>query len=109
MDDEIVFEDIWGATVGYGDEHITVVRMSPEDEGQVFYTKDWDATLILTPKVKKPVAGWYMSRSELENPVDSYKAGTSTELAYYTEYEIESGIEPDESDVRVKVVPYDES
>lgn len=108
VEDSITFENVWGATVGYGDNRLTVIRENEADEGTPFPTKDWDVTIILTPKGRTLQPGWYMDRDELENPYDSY-AGTATDIAYYTQEELDSGIVPDEYAIRVQVVPYPES
>ena len=107
MDDEIVFENVWGATLGYG--RMSVIREEEDDLGEAFPPDDYDITVILTPKLKKFVPGWYMDQEELETPVDRYDGGTATDLAYYTQSEIDSGITPPEGSVRVQVVPYVES
>jgi hypothetical protein len=107
-DDSIVFENVWGATLGYGDGRLTVIRENEDDIGESFNTCDWDITVTLTPKKRPWLPGWYMDRFDLEHPSDDY-TGTATELTYYTQDEIDSGMVPDSYWVRVQVVPYPES
>lgn len=111
MAEEKVFKNVWGATVGYdrpGESSLSIIRQTDgDDDGELFNARDWNITIILTPKAPSP--GWYVDRYDLENPSDDDSYGVVASLAYYTVHEIRKGDIPDEGMIRVQVVPYPEA
>jgi hypothetical protein len=92
MPEELVFENVWAATVGYSKS--STIRLS-EDDLQHVDTSDYSINIILTPKPTKLVEGWYMEPDDFEEPIDSCGYGRSAEMIYYTQMELDNGERPD--------------
>lgn len=91
MPEELVFENVWAATVGYSKS--STIRLS-EDDLQHVDTSDYSITITLTPKKVKLVEGWYMEPDDFEEPIDSCGYGKATEMIYYTQEELDNGERP---------------
>jgi hypothetical protein len=103
----IVFDDVSGISANTSSIDKSIVILPSEDsDTQIFNGTEWDITIILS---RKPIAGWYVEKSDLENPDSGSKYGICTQLMYFTQAEIDEGEIPNEDMIRVQVVPYPES